>query len=80
VAVLVARFGVPVATAVAMASLNPARMFAVERKGALLPGYDADIALFARDFSSCRLTLWQGRPIHGNGPDGAASPAPGGAG
>jgi N-acetylglucosamine-6-phosphate deacetylase len=80
VAGMVTRFGVPVATAVAMASLNPARMFAAERKGALLPGYDADIALFARDFSSCRLTLWQGRPIHGNGPAAAASPAPGGAG
>ena len=80
VAVMVTRFGVPVATAVAMASLNPARMFAAERKGALLPGYDADIALFAKDFSSCRLTLWQGRAIHGTGPAAAASPAPGGGG
>ncbi|HSV93198.1 MAG TPA: amidohydrolase family protein, partial [Desulfobacterales bacterium] len=80
VGVMVTRFGVPVATAVAMASLNPARMFAAERKGALLPGYDADIALFAKDFSSCRLTLWQGRAIHGTGPAAAASPAPGGGG
>ena len=77
VASMVARFGVPVATAVAMASLNPARMFGVERKGALLPGYDADIALFTKDFSSCRLTLWQGCPIHGTGPAATAS---GGAG
>jgi N-acetylglucosamine-6-phosphate deacetylase len=68
VAGLVTRFGVPVSTAVAMASLNPARMFAVERKGALLPGYDADVALFTKDFSSCRLTLWEGRTIHGTGP------------
>jgi N-acetylglucosamine-6-phosphate deacetylase len=68
VAGLVTRFGVPVSTAVAMASLNPARLFAAERKGALLPGYDADVALFTKDFSSCRLTLWEGRTIHGTGP------------
>jgi N-acetylglucosamine-6-phosphate deacetylase len=74
---LVTRFGMPVPTAVAMASLNPARMFAYERKGALLPGYDADIALYARDFSSCRLTLWEGQPIHGFLFAGAAAAAPG---
>lgn len=74
VAGLVARFGLAVPSAVAMASLNPARMFAAERKGALLPGYDADVALFSRDFASCRLTLWQGRVIHGAGPAGAAAP------
>jgi N-acetylglucosamine-6-phosphate deacetylase len=73
VASLVARFGVPIAAAVAMASLNPARMFACGRKGALLPGYDADIALFTKDFSSCRLTLWEGRPIHSAGSAAAAS-------
>jgi N-acetylglucosamine-6-phosphate deacetylase len=75
VAGLVARFNVAIPTAVAMASLNPARMFGIERKGALLPGYDADVALFAKDFSSCRLTLWEGRPIHGTGP--AAAPGSG---
>lgn len=73
VAGLVTRFGVAVSTAVAMASLNPARLFACDRKGALLPGYDADIALFTRDFSTCRLTLWKGRPIHRAGPAAAAS-------
>ncbi|MCX7029052.1 MAG: amidohydrolase family protein [Spirochaetes bacterium] len=77
VAGLVTRFGVSVSTAVAMASLNPARMFGAERKGALLPGYDADVALFAKDFSSCRLTLWQGRPIHGTGPVEAPAAAAG---
>jgi N-acetylglucosamine-6-phosphate deacetylase len=77
VAGLVNRFGVAVPTAVAMASLNPARMFACERKGALLPGYDADVALFTKDFSACRLTLWEGRAIHGPVPAGAASARPG---
>lgn len=76
-AALVTRFGVPIPTAVAMASLNPARMFGHERTGALLPGYDADVALFAKDFSSCRLALWKGRPIHGAVPAGIAAPAAG---
>lgn len=74
VAGLVGRFGLAVPSAVAMASLNPARLFACDRKGALLPGYDADVALFSRDFASCRLTLWEGRLIHGVGPAGAAAP------
>jgi N-acetylglucosamine-6-phosphate deacetylase len=73
VAGLVARHGIPIATAVAMASLNPARMFGLERKGALLPGYDADVALFTKDFSSCRLTLWEGRAIHGSVPAGLSA-------
>jgi N-acetylglucosamine-6-phosphate deacetylase len=77
VAGLATRFGVPVPTAVAMASLNPARMFACDRTGALLPGYDADIAIFAKDFSSCRLVLWHGRPIHGSLPAAAGAAAPG---
>jgi N-acetylglucosamine-6-phosphate deacetylase len=51
---------VPVAWAVAMASLNPARFLGCPRKGALLPGYDADIAVFRRDFSTCSLLAWEG--------------------
>jgi N-acetylglucosamine-6-phosphate deacetylase len=51
---------VPVARAVAMASLNPARFLGYPRKGVLLPGYDADIAVFSRDFSSCSLLAWEG--------------------
>ena len=51
---------VPLAWAVAMASLNPARFLGYPRKGALLPGYDADIAVFSRDFSTCRLLAWEG--------------------
>jgi N-acetylglucosamine-6-phosphate deacetylase len=60
---LVSRFRVPVASAVAMATLNPARLLGFERKGALLPGYDADVALFSRDFTRCFFLCWEGRTI-----------------
>ena len=58
---LVGQLGVPVAAAVAMATLNPARLLGCEKKGALLAGYDADIALLSRDFSRCTLLCWGGR-------------------
>jgi N-acetylglucosamine-6-phosphate deacetylase len=58
---LVADFKVPVAGAVAMATLNPARLLGFERKGALLPGYDADVALLSRDFQQCAFLAWEGR-------------------
>jgi N-acetylglucosamine-6-phosphate deacetylase len=61
---LIHDFRVPVAAAVAMATLNPARLLGFIRKGALLPGYDADIALFtADDFSRCSFLCWEGAPI-----------------
>jgi N-acetylglucosamine-6-phosphate deacetylase len=60
---LVRDFGVPVASAVGMATLNPARLLGYTRKGALLPGYDADIAIFSRDFSRCSFLSWEGRPL-----------------
>ena len=63
VARLIAEFKVPVASAVAMSTLNPARLLGFERKGALLPGYDADVALFSRDFSRCSFLCWEGSPI-----------------
>ena len=55
---------VSVPRAVAMATLNPARFFGYTRKGALLPGYDGDVAVFSRDFRHCDLLTWQGRVIH----------------
>ena len=58
---LVSDFKVPVAGAVAMATLNPARLLGYERKGALLPGYDADVALLSRDFQRCAFLAWEGR-------------------
>ena len=60
---LVSRFNVPVPWAVAMASLNPARHLGFLGKGALLPGYDADVAVFSRDFASCSLLTWEGRTV-----------------
>lgn len=58
---------IPIAWAVAMASLNPARFLGFPRKGALLPGYDADIAIFSKDFSSCSLLAWEGGIIFQDG-------------
>jgi len=55
---------VSIPRAVAMATLNPARLFGYTRKGALLPGYDGDVAVFSRDFRHCDLLTWQGRVIH----------------
>jgi N-acetylglucosamine-6-phosphate deacetylase len=72
---LVGRLGVPVAAAVAMATLNPARLLGYEKKGALLAGYDADIALLSRDFSRCPLLSWQGRVIYHDPGIATASPS-----
>ena len=60
---LVREFRVPVANAVAMATLNPARLLGFSRKGALLPGYDADVALFSQDFTRCAFLCWEGIPL-----------------
>ena len=60
---LVSRFKVPVPLAVSMASLNPARHFGFLGKGALLPGYDADVAVFSTDFKRCSFMAWQGVPL-----------------
>ncbi len=64
IARLIRELDVPVASAVAMATLNPARLLGFPRKGALLPGYDADVALFSRDFRRCSFLSWEGRAIH----------------
>lgn len=42
-------YGVPVPDAVRIASSNPARVMRFQRKGMLLPGFDADIVVFDRD-------------------------------
>jgi N-acetylglucosamine-6-phosphate deacetylase len=60
---LVHEFRVPVANAVAMATLNPARLLGFSRKGALLPGYDADVALFSLDFTRCTFLSWEGTTL-----------------
>jgi N-acetylglucosamine-6-phosphate deacetylase len=57
--------GVPLAEAVKMASLTPARVIGVaDRKGSLEPGKDADLALFEPDLTH-RCTLIDGRVVAG---------------
>jgi N-acetylglucosamine-6-phosphate deacetylase len=63
VARLASRFSVPLPWAVAMASLNPARYLGFLEKGALLPGYDGDVAIFSRDFKTCSFVTWEGSVI-----------------
>jgi N-acetylglucosamine-6-phosphate deacetylase len=63
VARLVSRFSVPLPWAVAMATLNPARHLGFFEKGALLPGYDADVAVLSRDFRACSFLTWEGKTI-----------------
>jgi N-acetylglucosamine-6-phosphate deacetylase len=65
VARLVRELAVPVHEAVAMASLNTAHLFGVDTKGALLPGMDADAAVFTPDFSLCSACVFEGRILHG---------------
>jgi len=63
---LVHEFHIPVANAVAMATLNPARLLGFPRKGALLAGYDADVALFSPDFNRCSFLSWEGTALFEN--------------
>ena len=59
--ILVEQVGIPLAIAIRMASLNPARVIGVDdRKGSIEPGKDADIAIFNDDFTTWR-TLIEGR-------------------
>lgn len=56
--VLTDQVGIPVAEAIRMASLTPARVIGVAgRKGSLEPGKDADIAIFSADFSAWRTII-----------------------
>lgn len=58
--------------AVRMASAVPAKVLGLAgRKGAIEPGYDADIAVFADDFS-CTAALVAGRWVHRVGAERAA--------
>jgi N-acetylglucosamine-6-phosphate deacetylase len=44
-------FGFSLEDAVKTASFNPARVLRYDHKGALIPGYDADITVFDKDFN-----------------------------
>ena len=46
-----ASFGFSLEDAVKTASFNPAQVMRYTRKGALIPGRDADLAVFDRDFT-----------------------------
>ncbi|MDR1126544.1 MAG: N-acetylglucosamine-6-phosphate deacetylase [Treponema sp.] len=46
-----ASFGFSLEDAVKTASSNPAKIMRYEKKGALIPGYDADVVVFDRDFN-----------------------------
>jgi N-acetylglucosamine-6-phosphate deacetylase len=70
--VLIDEVGIPLVEAVRMASLTPARVIGwAERKGSLETGKDADIAVFAPDFTAWR-TMIGGRWVWtGDSPDEA---------
>jgi N-acetylglucosamine-6-phosphate deacetylase len=71
VAILVKEVGIPLAEAVRMASLTPARVIGYgDRKGSLAAGKDADIAIFEDDFTVWR-TIIHGELAHG-APDAEA--------
>jgi len=45
-----ADWGVPVEAAVEMAASNPARIIGLGKRGLLVPGYEADIVVFDKNF------------------------------
>ncbi len=56
--ILIERVGVPLAEAIRMASLTPARVIGVaDRKGSIEPGKDADIVVFNDDFTAWRVLI-----------------------
>ncbi len=54
------RFGVPLESAVKMASANPARIFGLRRRGMISPGYKADLVLANADFD-VQMTIIDGK-------------------
>ena len=44
-------WGVAVEAAVEMAASNPARIVGLGKRGLLVPGYEADLVVFGKDFS-----------------------------
>lgn len=56
--VCVEQAGIPLPDAVRMAATTPARILGLSgRKGALAPGYDADVVVLARDFSVAAVLI-----------------------
>ncbi len=66
--ILINDVGIPLAEAVRMASLTPARVIGIDgRKGSLTAGKDADIAIFNADFSAWEVIIG-GKPLLGMTP------------
>jgi adenine deaminase len=58
------RLGLDPVTAVRMATINPARHFGLKRKGAVLPGYDADLAVIdSFENFAVEMVLKQGKLV-----------------
>ena len=55
-------WGIPVEKAIRIASANPARIMKQERKGLIMPGYEADIIVFNKKFEILH-TIINGRLI-----------------
>jgi len=55
--------GVPLLTALQATSLHPARVLGEQRKGRLMPGYDADIVVLDKDLTLV-ATIVAGRVVH----------------
>jgi len=53
------RFGVPLESAIKMASANPARIFTLHKRGLISPGYMADLVLCNEDFE-VQMTVIKG--------------------
>jgi N-acetylglucosamine-6-phosphate deacetylase len=70
--VMVERVGVSLPHAILMASRNPARLLGLARKGRLVPGCDADLALFTPDLTPIS-TLIAGRVVAGDPLEGVFS-------
>jgi N-acetylglucosamine-6-phosphate deacetylase len=59
--------GIPLAEAVRMVTLTPARIIGADgRKGSIEPGKDADLAVFDDDFTAWGVVI-RGRPVSPNG-------------
>jgi len=58
----VVSWGISIDDAVEIASSNPARIYNFKKKGALIPGYCADIAILGKDFTQKGLFI-NGKPI-----------------
>ncbi len=51
------RYEVPVEKAIRMASSNPAKIMKQENKGFIIPGYDADIIIFDKEFKNVQTII-----------------------